>query len=81
MLFADRLQKHFFNGGVMARPNLNGRWNGLRAQVEPLIGAVFNGGFNSSNWDAWANRDATFLAPGAQHRALADDRRTQHIAA
>ncbi len=67
MLFADRLQKHFFNGGCMTVANRNGRWNALRAKVEPLVSAVFGGGLYSGNWDNWANRDATFLA---QARAI-----------
>ncbi len=62
LLFADRLQKHFFNGGVMTRANMNARWNGLRAQVEPLIGAVFGGSFDNSNWNNWSSRESTFLS-------------------
>lgn len=61
MLFADRLQKHFFNGGVMTRTNMNPRWNGLRAQVEPLIAAVSGGVFDNTTWNNWAGRDSTFL--------------------
>ncbi len=61
LLFADRLQKHFFNGGAMSRTVMNARWTELRGKAEPLIAAVFGGGFNNGNWDAWANRDATFL--------------------
>ena len=61
LLFADRIQKHFFNGGAMTRTAMNARWSELRSKVEPLIGAVFGGGFNSGNWDSWAGRDATFL--------------------
>ncbi len=62
MLFADRLQKHFFNGGVMSRPIMNARWNGLRTQVEPLVAAVFGGSFDNGTWNNWAGRDATFLS-------------------
>lgn len=62
MLFADRLQKHFFNGGVMTRTNMNARWNGLRAQAEPLIAAVFGGTFDNSAWSSWTGRDSTFLS-------------------
>jgi hypothetical protein len=62
MLFADRLQKHFFNGGVMTRANMNARWNGLRAQVEPLVAAVFNSGFDNGYWNNWLNREATFFS-------------------
>ncbi|HET6409694.1 MAG TPA: chitobiase/beta-hexosaminidase C-terminal domain-containing protein, partial [Chthoniobacteraceae bacterium] len=62
LLFADRLQKHFFNGGAMTRTVMNARWNALRSKVEPLVLACFGGSFNNNNWNNWANRDATFLA-------------------
>ena len=62
MLFADRLQKHFFNGGTMTRTNMQARWDSMRATMEPVIAAVIGGGFYNGYWDNWANRDATFLA-------------------
>ncbi|MGV3531941.1 MAG: lamin tail domain-containing protein [Chthoniobacteraceae bacterium] len=62
LLFADRIQKHFFNDGVMTRTNLNTRWNGMRAQVDPLIRAVFGSGFDNGTWNSWSSRDATFLS-------------------
>jgi hypothetical protein len=61
LLFADRLQKHFFNGGAMQRTVMTARWNALRNKVEPLILACFGGGFNASNWNSWLGRDGTFL--------------------
>ena len=61
LLFADRLQRHFFNGGPMTRANMQARWTGLRATVEPLIAAMLGGSFNSGPWDSWANRDSLFL--------------------
>lgn len=35
--FADRVQKHFFNGGAMDTPKAIARWRALRAQLEPAI--------------------------------------------
>lgn len=61
MLFADRLQKHFFNGGCMAPANRNARWSALRAQVEPLVQACFGGGYNNGHWDNWLSRDTVFF--------------------
>jgi hypothetical protein len=61
LLFADRIQKHFFNGGAMTRTVMNARWTALRNKVEPLVQACFGGGFNAGHWNNWANRDATFL--------------------
>lgn len=62
MLFADRLQKHFFNGGAMTRTVMNARWNTLRGKVEPLVLACFGGAFNAGNWTSWSGRDSTFLS-------------------
>jgi hypothetical protein len=62
LLFADRLQKHFFNDGVMTRPRLEARWSAMRNQVEPLIQAVFGGFFDNGFWEAWADRDSVFLS-------------------
>jgi hypothetical protein len=62
ILFADRLQKHFFNGGCMTRTNMNARWDDLRNIVQPLVAAVFNTTFNNSNWTSWGSREATFLS-------------------
>lgn len=61
LLFADRLQKHFFNGGVMTRANMLARWNVLRGAVEPVIAAVSGASFNNTAWNNWASRDSLFL--------------------
>jgi hypothetical protein len=39
LLFADRLQKHFFNGGAMTRTVMNGRW-----KYAPEQGRTFGAG-------------------------------------
>jgi hypothetical protein len=61
LLFADRLQKHFYNAGVMTRPYLQARWDELRNEMTPIIAAVTGGPFQNSFWDGWANRDPVFL--------------------
>src|SRR6185503_18371232 len=61
LLFADRLQRHFRNGGVMTRPYMQARWDELRNEMTPLIAAVTGGPFQNSFWDLWANRDPVFL--------------------
>ncbi|HKQ39852.1 MAG TPA: lamin tail domain-containing protein, partial [Verrucomicrobiae bacterium] len=35
LLWADRIQKHFFNGGALTGLNISNRFNELRAQIEP----------------------------------------------
>lgn len=67
LLFADRLQRHFHNGGVMTRAAMQARWDAMRAEVEPLVRAVFNQDLNQGYWNNWAGRDATFFS---QCRAL-----------
>ncbi len=61
LLFADRLQKHFFNGGVMTTANRDARWNAMRAQVEPLVQAVSGGNFDQNRWTNWASRQTNFF--------------------
>jgi hypothetical protein len=62
LLFADRIQKHFFNNGVMVRSNMNARWTDMRTTMQPVIAAATGGAFYNGHWDNWANRDATFLS-------------------
>ncbi|HEX2751350.1 MAG TPA: lamin tail domain-containing protein, partial [Verrucomicrobiales bacterium] len=61
MLFADRLQKHFFNGGALQQTTGQTRWNSLRDQVKPAITALHGSAFYEGNWTNWANRIPTFL--------------------
>ncbi|HEX2749922.1 MAG TPA: lamin tail domain-containing protein, partial [Verrucomicrobiales bacterium] len=61
MLFADRLQKHFFNGGTLQQTTGQTRWNSLRDQVKPAITALQGSAFYEGNWTNWANRIPTFL--------------------
>jgi hypothetical protein len=61
MLFADRLQRHFFNGGAMQQSVGQLRWNSLRDQVKPAIQALQGSAFYEGHWGNWANRTPTFL--------------------
>jgi hypothetical protein len=40
LLFADRLQKHFFNGGILTEPALFAKWNALKGELQPFVGTV-----------------------------------------
>ncbi|MEO7317708.1 MAG: lamin tail domain-containing protein, partial [Chthoniobacteraceae bacterium] len=43
LLFADRLQKHFFNGGALTEARVFARLNSLRTEFTPLLnGTAFN---------------------------------------
>ena len=67
LLFADRLQKHFFNGGVMQQATGQARWNSLRDQVKPAIQAIQGSAYYEGHWTNWLNRTPTFLDPVPQH--------------
>ena len=61
LLFADRLQKHFFNGGVLQQASGQSRWNSLRAQIKPAIEAIQGSAYYEGNWNNWLSRTPTFL--------------------
>ena len=61
MLFADRIQKHFFNGGVMTQANGQARWNSLRDQVKSAVEAIQGSAYYEGHWTNWLNRTPTFL--------------------
>lgn len=41
LLFADRIQKHLFNGGAMTSTNLIARWRELRDIMEPMLKNIY----------------------------------------
>ena len=61
LLFADRLQKHFFNGGVMQQASGQTRWNSLRDQIKPAIEAIQGSAYYEGHWNNWLNRTPAFL--------------------
>ncbi len=40
LLWADRIHKHFYNGGALTGVNLTNRFNQLRDQLQPLMGSM-----------------------------------------
>ncbi|MHA3774545.1 lamin tail domain-containing protein [Verrucomicrobiota bacterium sgz303538] len=42
LLFADRIQKHFFNNGALDTANFTARYNELKNKIAPLIGSTFS---------------------------------------
>jgi hypothetical protein len=65
LLVADRIHKHYNNGGCMSSTALNSRYTELRNLVSPSIQAAYNAGFSSGFWDNWAvagaGRTSAFL--------------------
>ncbi len=61
LLFADRIQRHFFNGGVMQQASGQTRWNSLRSQIKPAIETIQGSAYYEGHWNNWLNRTPTFL--------------------
>jgi len=56
LLFADRIQKHYFDYGCMIESNLISLWNELENVMKPMYEAYFggiHGAFNSSTRTDW----------------------------
>ena len=58
LLFADRVYKHFFNGGALTQQNVNRRFNELRSELVSVIPNM-----NTYIVDTWTpSRQSIFLA-------------------
>ncbi len=54
LLFADRIQKHFFNNGALSKSKLTETFQVLRADVEDMIAQVYGGEpFDTYILDTW----------------------------
>jgi hypothetical protein len=62
LLYADRLRKHLFNGGVLSAASGQARWNSLRDQVKSAIQAIQGSAFYEGHWNNWVNRTPTYLS-------------------
>ncbi len=58
LLFADRIQKHFFNGGVLTDANLQSLFTTLAARVQPIMTEVLNQNV-SQFMNIWLNGQGT----------------------
>ena len=52
-LFADRIQKHFFNGGVMTTNELTKKWNELASVVSIMCDSFYGETLNERTKDVW----------------------------
>jgi hypothetical protein len=48
LLFADRIQKHFYNGGALSDEKIKARYDSIKAKVSPTIS-----GFNNTIGSTW----------------------------
>jgi hypothetical protein len=59
LLCADRIQKHFFNGGALTDASLQAQWNSLSAQIQPIMTEVGNGTVSAASFNQWINGQGT----------------------
>ncbi|MCK5851669.1 chitobiase/beta-hexosaminidase C-terminal domain-containing protein, partial [bacterium] len=53
LLFADRIQKHYFNNGCMIQANLINTWQELENIMAPMFTSFFGGSLNVSTRTQW----------------------------
>jgi hypothetical protein len=59
ILCADRIQKHFFNGGALTDAKLQAQWSALSAQIQPIMTEVGNGTVSNASFSQWINGQGT----------------------
>jgi len=55
LLMADRIHRHYFNGGAYTRTNITARFEALRAEADPLIIHVRSSGITNSHMTTFTN--------------------------
>jgi hypothetical protein len=55
LLVADRIQKHYFNGGALTNSNIQNRWNALATQIQPILQEVTGQTVNSTLFNQYLN--------------------------
>jgi len=53
LLFADRIQKHYFNNGCMMESNLISKWNTLEDIIKPMFESFFTNAFDARTRTQW----------------------------
>lgn len=56
LLFADRVQKHFFNGGGLTPGNINEVYRALRDELNPTMQAVRNQNVSEGWYNTWSSQ-------------------------
>ena len=74
MLWADRIQKHFFNGGALTNAKMDARWFPLSAAINPLFNQYWSESIDDSLYTNWRDtRLAHALANYKTHGLWFDD--------
>ena len=53
LLWADRVQKHFFNSGALTNVNMDGRWFGLSNAINPIFNQFWATSVDDSLYTSW----------------------------
>ncbi len=68
LLFADRLQKHFFTPeGILTQDHITNRMEELREEISALMRFTGNGNLNTSGMRSWISRREDVLFKRGQH--------------
>ena len=73
LLFADRIQKHFFNNGCMTESNLISEWNKLKNIIEPMFSSFFPGSFDNRTRTEWIPQRRQYYFPQLANENLWPD--------
>ncbi|MFT5853789.1 MAG: hypothetical protein ACI8XO_001030 [Verrucomicrobiales bacterium] len=74
LLWADRIQKHFFNGGALTNPMMDGRWFGLSNAINPIFDQFWMESVDDSLYTDWRDTRLPFaLANYKTHGLWFDD--------
>ncbi|HUF60837.1 MAG TPA: lamin tail domain-containing protein [Verrucomicrobiales bacterium] len=66
-LFADRIQRHFFNGGALMEENLRRRMEELRDEINPVMQYVLRQTMSEADFNRWfTERERYLFSPGKQ---------------
>ncbi len=64
-LFADRIQRHFFNGGALMEENLRRRMEELRDEINPVMQYVLRQTMSETDFNRWfTERERYLFSPG-----------------
>jgi len=61
LLFADRIQKHFFNNGVMTETKLTEGWEKLAVNMRVMYDSYFGGALSERTKDVWIPQRPTYI--------------------
>ena len=53
LVFADRINKHFFNGGALTQERLTARLDELREEIQPVMRFTINQSVNDNSLEDW----------------------------